>query len=25
MKIFVGKEMEDVHIRGRLMKLEKRF
>lgn len=24
-KIFVGKEMEDVHIRGRLMKLEKRF
>ena len=25
MKIFVGKEMEEVHIRGRLMKLEKRF
>lgn len=25
MKIFVGQEMEDVHIRGRLMKLEKRF
>ena len=25
MKILVGKEMEDVHIRGRLMKLEKRF
>ena len=25
MRIFVGKEMEDVHIRGRLMKLEKRF
>lgn len=25
MKIFVGKEMEDVHIRGRLMKLEKHF
>lgn len=24
-KIFVGKEMSDVHIRGRLMKLEKRF
>ena len=24
-KIFVGKEMETVHIRGRLMKLEKRF
>ena len=25
MKILVGKEMEDVHIRGRLMQLEKRF
>lgn len=25
MKIFVGKEMEEVNIRGRLMKLEKRF
>lgn len=25
MKIFVGKEMEGVHIRGRLMKLEKHF
>ncbi len=25
MKIFVGREMEEVHIRGRLMKLEKRF
>ena len=24
-KIFVGEEMESVHIRGRLMKLEKRF
>lgn len=24
-KIFVGQEMESVHIRGRLMKLEKRF
>lgn len=25
MRIFVGREMEDVQIRGRLMKLEKRF
>ena len=25
MRIFVGQEMEDVQIRGRLMKLEKRF
>ena len=24
-KIFVGEEMESVHIKGRLMKLEKRF